>query len=1715
MLLTACLFLLPAFIGTGKVLAAVDVCGAGVSMPPFLSAGVDANLMIILDNSASMYDLGYVDGRDPGSCFDDTYNTAASYAGYFETDPVDRWYVYNFATRQFEGKATEADARGVCATASATDSEYSGTDVCVAIEEPAAPAPHSVTAFAARGNLLNWAASSKFDIEKRILTGGKFDSPDNQLVMESRGCLARRFIKQVPVQDPSSGAYFLALGVKPPVEENFSRWKPGTIYARGDIVSYEGALYKSSIGGRASGATINDDTAPGWILYNVTQIEIFPVTTTGFDNTACDALVDEMSEEDGADLGDMMKLTDACMDHTNNSGNVAIGNEIAVFNHALQTCWSIFTKPDKVEGPSDLDGGDIARGRNVCKNTIYDAGIDPGLITTDSPASVCRGLWPNYLSGNKTGYLGRCWEPARGADGKGGWTDDVVDYNGDGSISGEETDAPGDACVRQALWDYCTNLQVPEVIDPTDQSSVLTTSEMWNLSAVLADSAILAQVGRPIAAMQGVISQVTAPTNGLIQEYARDLRIGIMAFNREGSFSECRLPDPHILYHCSPDNQDGAEVLVYIDQDVSPATTHQDALVDAINGSKATSWTPLAEAMYTAIGYYGQRQDRRLNSIPSDKDFEVESENPAHPDPIIAHCQGNNILIITDGASTADLNGKVDMLARTAGLHDGDIDPMDCGSLQASTLLDDLAWFAWNGNPWDIYDSETLIKTKFTDANSDPAYKQNIKSYFVLAGSPRSGKPDSADRAAYPSGLEDLHYRADLANYNDDECNADILLNEAAEHGGTKGVYEVSDISVLKETLRAAFNAVRAGPASGSAASVISAARGGEGAVYQAIFWPNIDVPSPGTDVQWVGEVHALLVDAQGFTHEDIDGDTNLNPGVDKRIVIYFDEEARSTRACEGPVTSGICKGTSKSLFAVKYLWSATEWLAGINDADILSNRTDFISGTENKRYIFTWNDLDNDGIVDSGEVLDFDSSTDWAGKAVSGGRGDVPNDFGPAIATNADVNNIVNWVRGLDGLAGQRSRKVPYDMDKDGASETDITWRLGDVVHSTPMVVSRPSEGYHLLYRDMSYGLFVNKYNNRRTMVYFGGNDGMLHAVNGGFYNVARKGFCRSNDCANEAGNPELGAELWAYIPYNLIPHLECATRPGYTHKYFVDQRPRIFDVQLFTEEAECSTNGIDDPACMHPNGWGTILVGAMRFGGAPVRAAGLNGLAGTDNRVFTSAYFIMDITDPEKPPVLLGEMTNTGAEVNLGYTTAIPTIVPMKDGFGTKWYLVMGSGPTNIKGESDQLPRLGILPLEWLTGATKRPFRISAAPPTVANSEGGSFELTASRNGFVSDLVTVDFELDANYKADVVYFGTVENGFGNWGGKLYRMVTREHDAGNFVATTPSAWNDGNHHPLNIMFDAGAPITAAPSVATDGRNHWVYFGTGRFYDREDKTDNSTENTPVTLEEVQTYYGLKEPYDCASGFSWNTLQKTGDHALQSAVYPVMAGEPGTQGLLRVDQIRIYNAPMAELAGLICEDDTMDCLPCVDGTYPADCAGPRTATFEALKYWIAGTGCDVTITPAQHTGADGWYREMRAHERERNLGQSTVLGGLVSYTTYQPYDNPCLPEGLGYLYAVHYQTGTASYRSVFNYESESYQTVPASSNSRAVPQKVPDSIALGRGLPLTPNLHVGADGVTAIVQTSIGEVKRLRQEKQAIENYKTGKTGWREGELPAK
>ena len=1660
-----------------------------------------------------------------------------------------------------------------------------------------------VTAFAASGNLLNWASASKFDIQKKILTGGKYNDGQQSLTSEGRGCSSRGFIKEVPVTDSSGTANVITFSIRGFSDDD---WIDTT-----------------------------DDT---------TRIAILGVSAEGFIGSdrqkACQTVIDEVAKGADANQGIIRTNVDTCLAYTGANNVLAESN--AAYNHSIHTCWSIAKMGYTL--PSQL--GNVNEIINACEN-IYDGGVSPSTIDPYNSGYMCYGVYNNTIpdanlptgsGSSRDGYVGRCWEPGNVPAGctyvscnapyntgnprcmpdnkqyqcSGNYNSskdtcnkawnlvlvdadltDGIDCNINGvATAGHWTDDsnpnPSLQCIQEAMWDYCGSLKIPEVIDPTDQ--IFNTGETWGMVGAMIDSGVVAMFGtdRPLIVMKGYSNKTTAP-EGILHEVKDDLRLGAMAFNDNGAWTECQNEvNDTIVKYCPPVNRDGARVISPIkDGNFSNAlgVSHVEELVTSINDIRATSWTPLAEALFNALGYYGQNTNFRIDA----NDFKTEGEDANFEDPVQYWCQENNILIITEGASTADINQKVIDSVDTLGLEDPTItvanegeclNEADQSDLYGSTYLDDLTYFGNHAISANVYTTPSLPSDDGSSMD-----KQNIRTYMVVSGVPRDDGSAS-------------------------ECNPATIMANAATNGGTT-LLTGENPSQLEANLRAALSDILFRTSAGSAASVISSSRSGEGGVYQAIFWPKIDRGIGKDPLEWAGDVHAFFIDDHGLLWDDYssngtdghlgelwtedknedgilqpDEDLNSN-GVldgDRRIITYYNESSNSTQICFNPsvIDTGVCEasdyfntpaGSLELRDFNKYLWSASVQLQSVTD--ISTNREVLANGTwdysDNRRYIFTWNDLDNDGIVDSdldrNGVVDDDGSgnadqeeilplvagvnaTPLSVAAAVSPRNGFLDDF--KVTSNTELDNLIEWLRGNDiyeidvnnngileaaedinhnGVRDYAFRCRKYRDCENPIAPDNPTWRLADVIHSTPTMAARPAEGYHLAYKDSSYAAFYKKYLDRRHVVYFGSNDGMLHAVNGGFYIPGRNKFlpCSpsqrdpndKNTCVVGTpynGNsihayPALGDELWAYVPYNLQPHLSCLTDPNYAHKYFVDAPPRLFDVRIFPDDA------------VHTGGWGTILVGYMRFGGAPTLADETAPF--TDNRKFISSYFILDITDPERPPTLLSEMTMTtdtqdyngdgSAEnkyANMGYTTGMPTVVAMRNDLGnSEWYLIIGNGPTTIKGANDQQGKVGIIPLNALTGVNwavnsngdydpteRRPFRIPNTEPTAVLDHFGIKLIEeyspGLANSFVGDLVSVDFDVKADaiagigapYKSDVVYFGTVDGSdfdatrsYWDGDGRLFRLVTKTYDVlGKEAYSYPESWY------LKKLLDAQGPITAAPNVGYDNTNFWVYFGTGRFYAPEDKTDPS----------MEYFFGVKEPYSSGTcNLNWETL----DWWSGAAAKPTNPGSaPGMRGLLRTDQAKVIEwdptNPNKFLGNYFYCDGCTFPLSQVTTT-DVDAAHTYYA-FADLEKYIKGEDCSAA---ADNTiGVDGWYRQFN-DLRERSLGMPTLLGGLVTYTSYRPFQDLCRAEGLSYLYGVYYLTGTAWYENVFgNYENAEHKMI------------VKDRLDLGKGLATTPSLQTGGGPhqVNAYIQTSTGEIVKVGQDNLPLFNFKSGRTNWR-------
>ncbi|MCP4995308.1 MAG: hypothetical protein GY934_16250, partial [Gammaproteobacteria bacterium] len=797
----------------------------------------------------------------------------------------------------------------------------------------------------------------------------------------------------------------------------------------------------------------------------------------------------------------------------------------------------------------------------------------------------------------------------------------------------------------------------------------------------------------------------------------------------------------------------------------------------------------------------------------------------------------------------------------------------------------------------------------------------------------------------------------------------------------------------------------------------------------------------------------------------------------------------------------------------INYLWAATDWLNDNWTFDPLTQRS--YSSTNMQRHIFTFVDADGDMAVDGGEQVDFvsqnpvpvvsltDTSTLYPYLTLFPTFTDEPTQVDTIRLSGAfdaflqvQTRREINFIRGQDQdaitlgtftLPAMRNRK--YDTGQK-------IWRLGDIVHSTPTVVGTPAEGYHLLYRDQTYASFLQMYQKRRSVVYVGGNDGMVHAFNGGFFNNITKGFESSipepfidedgnnvyspgetfNDWDGSGGHTtttawDLGSEIWAYVPYNLLPHLYWLTEQDYPHVYYMDMKPKIFDAKIFVDS---SGNEIDGD---HPSGWGTVMAIGMRLGGGQIQADmnkndGSSFLAGTD-RTMRSAIVLFDITNPEKPPRVLGEIALDG----MGYTNCYPAVIPMQSKTGSgatltfadnEWYLIFGSGPAEADGSpgtgnslnnatSEQAGKIFILDLKALAvdGEVRTVNTLSTlttvATKTVDPTLDWHFQ-EFEANSFISQPVTVDYDLDFN--ADSAYFGSVIGDFTGWGGKLRRIVfddepdySQWHD---LLDIDGDAVGDISRTD-NVMIDLSAanlatpdqPIVAPVSIALDSettfagdRVRWIFFGTGRFYVREDAPNI----------DQQSYYGLKEPSD-ANGFTW--------------------GEIAPVNLLDVSNAQVFGDKTVENVTGVTDWDGL--LHNID------------FTSSGWRMDFSGTG-------------------------ERNLGGAALLGELLTFTSYLPSQDICDIEGRSNLYALYFKTGTSYYRPVIGWAWDDSRGTETG-KIEAAEQNMLKSTSLGLGLAESPNIHTGREeGSKAFVQTSTGAIVGVEQLNPG--RTKSGKSAWR-------
>jgi len=474
------------------------------------------------------------------------------------------------------------------------------------------------------------------------------------------------------------------------------------------------------------------------------------------------------------------------------------------------------------------------------------------------------------------------------------------------------------------------------------------------------------------------------------------------------------------------------------------------------------------------------------------------------------------------------------------------------------------------------------------------------------------------------------------------------------------------------------------------------------------------------------------------------------------------------------------------------------------------------------------------------------------------------PGLLGLAPSDTSERDDIVNFIRGVD----------VFDEDGDANITENRAWILGDIFHSTPVLVSQP----RMPIVDSSYDDFkaLDAVINRPSVLIVGANDGMLHAF-------------RESD----------GEELWAWVPEHVFPNLKDLLAPSGEHPYFVDGSPVSADIKIDGQWETIVVFGLrrggrhyyalkitdtTSPTLLwnfnDPNlgeTWSEPSIGKIKWSdGTDKYVAFVGGGYDTwENNASGKAFFMIDLEDGTR----LAEYYNDGSTDDRQYMNfsipANPTAID-KDGDGYVDQVYIG----DVGG---QLWRFD----PTITSGTTTPVRYKYS---YAFSDGGSpppespglfsIQLTGGATFIIvkdyQSVVNWDPPLDCSatcyaYSKDgtdptsqpadwLGYIGGLDGGALGGGFDIYNMAYIETVGGTssagftlkgkrLFAADSNMVNIGadNPPPVGEYLPAQA-IYGAPSAALDDKgNLWIYFGTG---DR---------NHPLAETDPQNrFYGIKD-----------------------------------------------------------------------------------------------------------------------------------------------------------------------------------------------------------------------------------------------------------------
>lgn len=251
-----------------------------------------------------------------------------------------------------------------------------------------------------------------------------------------------------------------------------------------------------------------------------------------------------------------------------------------------------------------------------------------------------------------------------------------------------------------------------------------------------------------------------------------------------------------------------------------------------------------------------------------------------------------------------------------------------------------------------------------------------------------------------------------------------------------------------------------------------------------------------------------------------------------------------------------------------------------------------------------------------------------WPANAAAPGASEIPLTLVAALNRNGagvvDTHGALrlNYLR---GDASRELRRCPA-CTAPSAFRNRPTTVLGDIVNSTPLLVTSGGRFVRDSAEAAAYDTFRRARAAMAPVVYVGANDGQLHAF-----------------------DARTGDELFAYVPGLVADRLAALPEAGYTHQYSVDGPLAAGDVH-------------------YAGGWKTLLVGTA--------GAGAKGL------------YALDISDPanftEATASRVARWEIDGSDASVGHILQQPLIAKARNG---RWMVFSGNGLNSSAGVAQLL--------------------------------------------------------------------------------------------------------------------------------------------------------------------------------------------------------------------------------------------------------------------------------------------------------------------------------------------------------------------------------------------------------------------------------------------